>query len=120
MCLFQDINDADRNDANSEIDPVTADAMWDLGAMAFQVPTEYGGIGANNTQYGRMAEIVGTYDLGLGICLGAHQSIGFKGITLYGTPEQKQKYLPQVSTGKVYAAFCLTEPTAGSDASSIR
>lgn len=94
--------------------------MWELGAMAFQVPTEYGGIGANNTQYGRMAEIVGTHDLGLGICLGAHQSIGFKGIMLYGTPAQKEKYLPQVSTGKVYAAFCLTEPTAGSDASSIR
>lgn len=94
--------------------------MWDLGAMAFQVPQEYGGMGANNTQYARMGEIVGAHDLGLGICLGAHQSIGFKGILLFGTPEQKQKYLPQVSTGKVYAAFCLTEPTAGSDASSIK
>lgn len=39
---------------------------------------------------------------------------------LYGTPEQKAKYLPQVSTGGVYAAFCLTEPSAGSDAASIK
>lgn len=46
--------------------------------MSFQVPVEYGGIGANNTQYARMGEIVGANDLGVGICLGAHQSIGFK------------------------------------------
>jgi len=39
---------------------------------------------------------------------------------LYGTKEQKEKYLPKVATGKVYAAFCLTEPSAGSDASSIK
>lgn len=77
-------------------------------------------MGANNTQYARMAEIVGANDLGVGICIGAHQSIGFKGILLYGTPEQKQKYLPGLSTGKVYAAFCLTEPSSGSDAGSIR
>lgn len=88
--------------------------------MAFQVPQDYGGMGATNTGYSRMCEIVGAYDLGLGICLGAHQSIGFKGILLFGTPEQKAKYLPQVSTGKVYAAFCLTEPTVGSDAASIK
>lgn len=67
-----------------------------------------------------MCQIVGAYDLGLGITIGAHQSIGFKGILLYGTPEQKQKYLPKVSTEKVYAAFALTEPSAGSDAASIK
>jgi very long chain acyl-CoA dehydrogenase len=55
----------------------------------------------------------------VGISLGAHQSIGFKGILLYGTPEQKKKYLPLVSN-EHFAAFCLTEPTSGSDASSIR
>lgn len=117
---IKDVNDAARNDDAASIDDTTADAMWDLGAMAFQVPQEYGGVGANNTQYARMGEIVGANDLGLGICLGAHQSIGFKGILLFGTPEQKAKYLPQVSTGKVYAAFCLTEPSAGSDAASIK
>lgn len=45
------------------------------------------------------------------------QSIGFKGISLFGTPEQKQKYLPIVATGEKLAAFCLTEPSSGSDAS---
>jgi len=52
--------------------------------------------------------------------MGAHQSIGFKGIILFGTPEQKQKYLPRLATGEIIAAFALTEPSSGSDASSIR
>lgn len=50
-------------------------------------------------QYARLVEIVGMHDLGVGITLGAHQSIGFKGILLYGTPEQKAKYLPKLATG---------------------
>lgn len=58
--------------------------------------------------------------MGVGICVGAHQSIGFKGILLYGTDEQKKKYLPRVTTGKEYAAFVLTEPSSGSDVASIR
>jgi alkylation response protein AidB-like acyl-CoA dehydrogenase len=57
---------------------------------------------------------------GVGIFLGAHQSIGFKGITLFGTPEQKAKYLPDLAAGKKIAAFALTEPSSGSDANSIR
>ncbi len=55
-------------------------------------------------------------DLGVGIYLGAHQSIGFKGITLVGTPAQKEKYLPDLASGKKIAAFALTEPSSGSDA----
>lgn len=50
-------------------------------------------------QYARLVEIVGMHDLGVGITLGAHQSIGFKGILLYGTQEQKAKYLPKLATG---------------------
>jgi alkylation response protein AidB-like acyl-CoA dehydrogenase len=48
------------------------------------------------------------------------QSIGFKGILLFGTPEQKAKYLPQLASGEHVAAFALTEPTAGSDAASVK
>lgn len=90
-----------------------------MGAFALQVPQDLGGLGLSNTQYTRLVEIVGSHDLGVGIVLGAHQSIGFKGILLYGTPAQKAKYLPRVSSGE-YAAFCLTEPSSGSDAGSIR
>ena len=118
--FFAEVNDAARNDENSQIDDNTLAQLWELGAFSMQVPNEFGGLGLNNTQYGRLCQIVGANDLGLGITIGAHQSIGFKGILLYGTPEQKAKYLPQVSTGKVYAAFALTEPSAGSDAGSIK
>jgi very long chain acyl-CoA dehydrogenase len=52
--------------------------------------------------------------------LGAHQSIGYKGILLVGTDAQKKKYLPDLATGRKFAAFCLTEPSSGSDANSIR
>merc|ERR1712212_360500 len=51
---------------------------------------------------------------------GAHQSIGFKGILLAGTPEQKEKYLPKLASGENFAAFALTEPSSGSDAGSIK
>lgn len=83
------------------------------------MPTDLGGLGLCNTQYARLVEVVGAHDLGVGITLGAHQSIGFKGILLFGTPEQKARYLPRV-TGGEYAAFCLTEPSSGSDAGSIK
>lgn len=54
--------------------------------------------------------------MGVGITLGAHQSIGFKGILLDGNEEQKAKYLPKLASGETVAAFCLTEPSSGSDA----
>ncbi|KAM7359249.1 very long-chain specific acyl-CoA dehydrogenase, mitochondrial-like [Cochliomyia hominivorax] len=118
--FYEEVNNPAKNDADGKTDDNTLNQLWELGGFGIQVPQEYGGLGLNNTQYGCLGQIVGYNDLGLGITLGAHQSIGFKGILLYGTPEQKAKYLPQVSTGKVYAAFALTEPSAGSDASSIK
>ncbi|KAH8416720.1 hypothetical protein KR009_000243, partial [Drosophila setifemur] len=118
--FFLEINDAARNDANAKIDDAVLTSLWELGAFGLQVPTSFGGLGLNNTQYGRLCAIVGANDLGLGITIGAHQSIGFKGILLYGTPEQKEKYLPKLASENVYAAFALTEPSSGSDAGSIR
>jgi alkylation response protein AidB-like acyl-CoA dehydrogenase len=54
------------------------------------------------------------------VTLGAHQSIGLKGLLLFGTTEQKKKYLPRLATGEMIAAFALTEPGAGSDAAAIQ
>uniref|UniRef100_A0A915KA83 Very long-chain specific acyl-CoA dehydrogenase, mitochondrial n=1 Tax=Romanomermis culicivorax TaxID=13658 RepID=A0A915KA83_ROMCU len=120
MKFFQEVNDAAKNDQLEKIEEKSLQGLRDLGAFGMQVSTEYGGVGLNNTQYARLVEIVGAHDLGVGIGLGAHQSIGFKGILLYGTPEQKKKYLPDLASGKKFAAFCLTEPSSGSDANSIR
>lgn len=117
--FFAEVNNPAKNEELEKVEENTLAGLWDLGAFALQVPQELGGLGLTNTQYARLVEIVGANDLGVGITLGAHQSIGFKGILLYGTPEQKQKYLPKVSSG-TWAAFCLTEPSSGSDAGSIK
>ncbi|XP_014606877.1 PREDICTED: very long-chain specific acyl-CoA dehydrogenase, mitochondrial [Polistes canadensis] len=117
--FFEEVNNPAKNDEAQTVDEKTLSTLWDLGGFGLQVPIEYGGLGLNNTQYTRCVEICGYYDLALSIVLGAHMSIGFKGITLFGTPEQKKKYLPRVCN-REYAAFCLTEPSCGSDASAIR
>lgn len=96
------------------------EAVKAMGGYGIMVPAEYGGAALNNTQYARLGEIMGSKDLAIGIVLGAHQSIGYKGIVLFGTDEQKERYLPELAAGKKLAAFCLTEPSAGSDASSIQ
>merc|ERR1712226_34750 len=98
----------------------TVKGLQELGAFGLQVPEELGGVGLSNTQYARLTEIVGGNDLGVGIFIGAHQSIGFKGILLAGSPEQKEKYLPRLASGEDFAAFALTEPASGSDAGSIK
>ena len=95
--ILQEVNDAAANDREEGIPTEIFSQMREMGAFGLQVPTDYGGVGLTNTQYARIVEIVGGYDLGVGIALGAHQSIGFKGILLYGTDEQKAKYLPLVS-----------------------
>ena len=67
-----------------------------------------------------MSEIGGRNDLGTSIFIGAHQSIGFKAILIQGTKEQKDRYLADVASGRKIAAFALTEPTMGSDASAVK
>nr|CAD7461654.1 unnamed protein product [Timema tahoe] len=118
--FFTEVNDPVLNDANEQVESKSLEALWELGAFACQIPQEFSGLGLLNTQYARLVEVVGKHDLSVGVMLGAHQSIGFKGILLFGTAEQKAKYLPRAAVGKEYAAFCLTEPSSGSDAGSIK
>jgi len=118
--FFQEANDPWKNDEIEKVADDTMQGLKDLGAFGLQVPQELDGVGLSNTQYARLVEIVGGYDLAVGITLGAHQSIGFKGILLFGNDEQKKKYLPKLATGELMVAFCLTEPSSGSDAASIR
>ncbi|XP_023136575.2 very long-chain specific acyl-CoA dehydrogenase, mitochondrial [Amphiprion ocellaris] len=118
--FFEEVNDAAKNDALEKVEDHTMEGLKEMGAFGLQVPADLNGLGLSNTQYARLVEIVGGYDLGVGITLGAHQSIGFKGILLFGNPAQKEKYLPKLATGEHIAAFCLTEPASGSDAASIK
>lgn len=118
--FFEEKNDALNNDKLEKVPDDVMQGLRELGAFGLQTPTEFNGLGLTNTQYARLVEIVGSHDLGIGITLGAHQSIGFKGILLFGNPEQKAKYLPKVASGEQLAAFALTEPASGSDAASIK
>uniref|UniRef100_A0A182X4Z7 Very long-chain specific acyl-CoA dehydrogenase, mitochondrial n=1 Tax=Anopheles quadriannulatus TaxID=34691 RepID=A0A182X4Z7_ANOQN len=118
--FYTEVNDAARNDATASVEKAVVDALWEQGFLGPFIPTEYGGLGLSNAQSVRLSEISGSYDLGMSIYAGAHQTIGTKGILMYGNKEQKEKYLPQLSTGRVFGAFALTEPGTGSDAASVK
>ncbi|XP_077204052.1 very long-chain specific acyl-CoA dehydrogenase, mitochondrial-like isoform X4 [Paroedura picta] len=118
--FFQEVNNAAANEELGGIEEATLAGLKEMGCFGLQVPEELGGVGLTNTQYARMVEVVGMHDLGVGISLGAHQSIGFKGILLFGTKRQKEQYLPRLASGESLAAFCLTEPSSGSDAASLQ
>jgi acyl-CoA dehydrogenase family protein 9 len=109
-----------RIDRDAKIPPEVLSGLAELGLFGAIIPTEYGGAGLSATAYCRVMEEVAARDASLAVTLGAHQSIGLKGILLFGTDAQKQKYLPRLATGAWKAAFALTEPGAGSDAAGIR
>src|SRR6202035_4099633 len=83
------------------------------------IPEAYGGFGASARVFSRVFGEIGAVDPALCVYAGAHQSIGCKGITLFGTDDQKQRWLPGCATGATIAAFCLTEPGSGSDAQAM-
>ncbi|HZF50484.1 MAG TPA: acyl-CoA dehydrogenase family protein [Polyangiaceae bacterium] len=112
--------DSAKIDREHEIPKEVLDGLKEMGLFGLQIPTEYGGIGLSATSYTRVMQEVGAFDPSIAVTLGAHQSIGLKAILLFGTPEQKEKYLPKLATGEHTAAFALTEPGAGSDAAAIK
>lgn len=107
-------------DRAQEIPASTLEAAKALGLFGLQIPKEYGGIGLNAIAYARVMQEIGASDASLAVTLGAHEAIGLKAILLFGTPEQKMRYLPKLATGEWTAAFALTETGAGSDAAAIR
>ena len=76
--FFENENDPLHNDQICTVPDEVMKGMAEMGAFGLQVPEELEGLGLNNTEYARLTEIVGQNDLGVGIVMGAHQSIGFK------------------------------------------
>src|ERR687886_1235298 len=93
--------------------------LGERGLLGLYVPEEYGGAGLTQTGYCRVSEEFAQIDATLSVVMGVHQSIGMKGIVLFGTDEQKSRFLPDLASGRKLAAFALTEPGAGSDAYSL-
>ncbi len=94
--------------------------LGEAGLCGLYVDEKYGGQGLSQTGYARVFETFAQIDATLSIILGVHQSIGYKGIHLFGTDEQKERWLPDLAAGRKLAGFALTEPEAGSDAYHVR
>jgi len=92
----------------------------ELGLFGLSIPVEYGGVGIDMVGKCLVFEQLGRTCNGFTTLLGAHNGIGSVGIVKIGNEEQKKKYLPRMASGELIGAFALTEPNAGSDASSIK
>ncbi|MBR07979.1 MAG: acyl-CoA dehydrogenase [Rickettsiales bacterium] len=108
----------DRIDSMEEgLMPSLMDKAGELGLLGISVPEEYGGMGMSFNTGMLMADIIAASG-SFSTAYGAHTGIGTLPILYYGTEEQKQKYIPKLASGEWKAAYCLTEPDAGSDANS--
>ena len=94
--------------------------LGERGLCGLYVPEEYGGQGLSQTGYCRVFETFAQIDGTLSVVMGVHQSIGMKGIVLFGSAEQKERFLPDLASGGKLAGFALTETEAGSDAYNLR
>src|SRR5438309_2944968 len=107
--------DPDEIDRTGEIPPENFKGLAEIGAFGIKVPKKYGGLGLSQSNYGRAAVLLGSWDGNVAALVSAHQSIGVaQPLLLFGTEEQKQKYLPRVARREI-SAFALTESHAGSD-----
>src|SRR2546422_11689803 len=123
---FRDFYDRLRRFLEEKVDPVAIDetgeypqevvrGLAELGAFGMKIPREYGGLGLTHPEYVRVMELVGSYDANIAALLSAHQAIGVpQPIRLFGTEEQKRRFLPRCARGAI-SAFALTEPAVGSD-----
>ncbi|MGE5412726.1 MAG: acyl-CoA dehydrogenase family protein [Syntrophomonadaceae bacterium] len=111
--------DPDAIDREGKIPPRVVQRLAELGAFGMKIPKEYGGLGFTQREYGEAMKLLTSRDGNLVVLLSAHQSIGVpQPLKVFGTAEQKKKYLPRLAKGEI-SAFALTEPQVGSDPSSL-
>ncbi|MCI0409754.1 MAG: acyl-CoA dehydrogenase family protein, partial [Acidobacteria bacterium] len=117
--------------AENHIDPTAIDRAADipravieglsrLGVLGMTAPAEFGGRGFSQSAYCRVMEVLGGHCSSTSIFVNAHHSIGLRALLLFGTEEQKRRWLPALTRGEQLAAFALTEPEAGSDAANVQ
>ncbi|MGN7399308.1 acyl-CoA dehydrogenase [Cytobacillus praedii] len=94
--------------------------MGELGLMGIPIPEQYGGSEMDFTSYIIAINELSKVSATVGVILSVHTSVGTNPIVYFGTEEQKQKYVPKLASGEYLGAFCLTEPSAGSDAGGLK
>ncbi len=107
------------DEKNAEVSIGLLRKAGELGLLATDIPEEYGGLGLDKTSAMIVAEHLGKTG-SWAVTFGAHAGIGTLPIVYFGTPEQKQKYLPRLATAELVSSYSLSEPEAGSDALSTR
>ena len=112
--------DAAAIDREADIPRSVIDGLADLGVLGMAAPTEWGGRGFSQMGYCRIMEVIGGHCAATAVFVNAHHSIGLRALVLFGTPEQKARWLPPLARGEKLAAFALTEEQAGSDASNVQ
>jgi acyl-CoA dehydrogenase family protein 9 len=112
--------DAATIDREADIPASVIKGLSELGVLGMAAPVEFGGRGFSQMGYCRIMEVIGGHCAGTAVFVNAHHSIGLRALVLFGTPEQKARWLPSVASGEKLAAFALTEEQAGSDASNVQ
>ncbi|MEM7453923.1 MAG: acyl-CoA dehydrogenase family protein [Planctomycetota bacterium] len=107
-------------DRDSLIPDSVIKGLGELGVLGMTIKPEYGGLGMSQFNYCRVMEIIGGHCASTGVFVNAHHSIGLRALELFGTDEQKEQWMKPMARGEKMAAFALTEPLAGSDASNVR
>jgi len=111
--------DADAIDRKKEIPKSVTNGLAKMGLYGIKLPKEYGGLGMSQVNYNRIVQMVASHCASTAVLLSAHQSIGVpQPLKMFGTEEQKKKYLPRLAKGEL-SAFALTEPGVGSDPSKM-
>jgi acyl-CoA dehydrogenase family protein 9 len=113
-------HDAAAYDRAAELPQDVIEGLGRVGVLGMTAPVEHGGRGMSQSGYCKVMEVIGGHCGGTAVFVNAHHSIGMRALLLYGTEEQKRKYLPDLMTGKKLAAFALTETEAGSDAANVQ
>lgn len=108
------------NDAESKFPADAIEQMGQLGFLGMLVPEEFGGANTDNISYALALEEIAAGEGAVSTIMSVHNSVGCMPILNFGNTTQQEKYLPKMAGGQLLAAFCLTEPDAGSDASAIR
>ncbi len=112
--------DAAEIDRQADIPRSVIDGLGRIGVLGMTAPKEYGGHGFSQMANCKVLEEIGRCCASTSVFVNAHHSIGIRALLLFGTHEQKQKWLPKLVTGEQLGAFALTEKEAGSDAGNVQ